>query len=63
MFLLIFCYQQQVQNILIMLLWYVNRIKLLVLIAENINIDNIDISPLQFAMIFYTNRELNTIII
>ena len=57
MFLLIFGNQQQVQYILIILFGNLNREKLLVLIAENIDIKS-DL-PLKFTIIIlYTNREL-----
>ena len=60
-FLFILYYQQQVQNILITFFGYLNRIKLFVFIAENVDIDSI--LPLKFSIIFYTNRELNALII
>lgn len=57
MFFLIFGNQQQVQYILIILFGNLNREKLLVLIAENIDIKS-DL-PLKFTIIIlYTNREL-----
>ena len=61
MFLLILCYQQLVQNILITLFRYVNRVKLFVFTAENVDINAVLL--LYFTIMFGSNRKLNTLII
>ena len=61
MLLLPFCNQQQVQNNLIMLFGNINRVKLLVPIAENVDIDAVLL--LYFIIMFGSNRELNTLVI
>ena len=61
MLLLPLCNQQQVQNNLTMLFGHIHRVKLLVPIAENVDIDAVLL--LYFIIMFGSNRELNTLVI
>lgn len=56
-----FCYQLQVQYILIILFGNINRIELFILIAKNINVDKI--LYLNSIVVFDTNRKINTLVI
>ena len=61
MLVFIFCYQLQVQYILIILFGNINRIELFILIAKNINVDKIlYLNPI---VVFDTNRKINTLVI
>ena len=60
MLLLSVCNQQQVQNFLIILPGNVNRIKLLILIAEYVNI--YAVLSLNSSIMFDTDRKLHTLI-
>ena len=56
-----FCYQLQVQYILIILFGNINRIELFILIAKNINVDKI--LYLNSIVVFVTNRKINSLVI